>query len=54
MNWESSLGDVQITGGDVLVIYTDGIAEANNADGEEFARAGFSTQSAAISLRRFR
>jgi serine phosphatase RsbU (regulator of sigma subunit) len=32
--WESSLGDVQITGGDVLIIYTDGITEANNADGE--------------------
>ena len=37
--WESSLGDVQITGGDVLVIYTDGITEANNADGEEFGES---------------
>ena len=32
--WESSLGDVQVTGGDVLIIYTDGITEANNADAE--------------------
>jgi len=37
--WESSLGDVQIKGGDVLVIYTDGITEANNADGEEFGES---------------
>jgi sigma-B regulation protein RsbU (phosphoserine phosphatase) len=37
--WESSLGHVQITGGDVLVIYTDGITEVNNADGEEFAES---------------
>jgi serine phosphatase RsbU (regulator of sigma subunit) len=37
--WESSLGDVQITRGDVLVIYTDGITEANNADGEEFGES---------------
>ena len=37
--WESSLGDVQITGGDVLIIYTDGITEANHADGEEFGES---------------
>ena len=34
--WQSSVGDVQITRGDVLVIYTDGITEANNFEGEEF------------------
>jgi phosphoserine phosphatase RsbU/P len=33
--WESSPGDVQITGG----VYTDGITEANNADGEEFGES---------------
>jgi serine phosphatase RsbU (regulator of sigma subunit) len=34
--WESSLGDVQIAAGDVLVIYTDGVTEADNSTGEEF------------------
>ena len=37
--WESSLGDVQIASGDVLVIYTDGVTEADNADGEEFGES---------------
>ncbi len=35
-DWESSVCDVQIASGDVLVIYTDGITEANNSDGQEF------------------
>ena len=30
---------MQITGGDVPVIYTDGITEANNADGEDFGES---------------
>jgi len=34
--WESSLADVRITSGDVLVIYTDGITEASDSEGEEF------------------
>ena len=34
--WESSVCEVEICSGDVLVIYTDGITEANNSDGEEF------------------
>jgi serine phosphatase RsbU (regulator of sigma subunit) len=34
--WESSVFAVQIAAGDVLVIYTDGITEANNSAGEEF------------------
>ena len=34
--WESSICDVQIGSGDVLVIYTDGITEANNSAGQEF------------------
>jgi sigma-B regulation protein RsbU (phosphoserine phosphatase) len=37
--WESSLGDVQIASGDVLVIYTDGVTEADNAEGEEFGES---------------
>ena len=37
--WESSLRDLQITGGDVPVIYADGITEANNADGEELGES---------------
>jgi len=35
-NWESCICEVQISAGDVLVIYTDGITEANNSAGEEF------------------
>jgi sigma-B regulation protein RsbU (phosphoserine phosphatase) len=35
-NWESCICEVQIGAGDVLVIYTDGITEANNSAGEEF------------------
>ena len=34
--WESSICDVQLAPGDVLVIYTDGITEANNSAGQEF------------------
>lgn len=37
--WESSVCDVQIAAGDVLVIYTDGITEANNSSGEEFGES---------------
>jgi serine phosphatase RsbU (regulator of sigma subunit) len=37
--WESSICDVQIAPGDVLVIYTDGISEANNSSGEEFGES---------------
>lgn len=35
-DWESSICDVQIAPGDVLVIYTDGITETDNSAGEEF------------------
>jgi sigma-B regulation protein RsbU (phosphoserine phosphatase) len=35
-DWESCICEVQIGAGDVLVIYTDGITEANNPAGEEF------------------
>jgi len=34
--WESSICDVQISAGDLLVIYTDGITEAENVTGEQF------------------
>jgi sigma-B regulation protein RsbU (phosphoserine phosphatase) len=34
--WDASICEVQIARGDVLVIYTDGITEANNSFGEEF------------------
>jgi sigma-B regulation protein RsbU (phosphoserine phosphatase) len=34
--WESSICDVQVAPEDILVIYTDGITEANNSAGEEF------------------
>jgi sigma-B regulation protein RsbU (phosphoserine phosphatase) len=34
--WDSTICEVQIGAGDVLVIYTDGITEANNSVGEEF------------------
>jgi serine phosphatase RsbU (regulator of sigma subunit) len=35
-NWESSVCDAQIASGDLVVIYTDGITEANSPVGEEF------------------
>ena len=35
-DWECSVEELQITAGDVLVIYTDGITEASNSAGEEF------------------
>lgn len=37
--WESCICEVQMAAGDVLVIYTDGITEANNSAGEEFGEA---------------
>jgi serine phosphatase RsbU (regulator of sigma subunit) len=35
-SWESRICEAQIGAGDVLVIYTDGVTEANNSAGEEF------------------
>ena len=35
-DWESEVCEMQIGPGDVLVIYTDGITEANNSAREEF------------------
>jgi catechol 2,3-dioxygenase-like lactoylglutathione lyase family enzyme len=34
--WECRLAQVQLAPGDILIIYTDGVTEAVNADGEEF------------------
>jgi sigma-B regulation protein RsbU (phosphoserine phosphatase) len=34
--WRCELAEVQLTPGDMLVLYTDGVTEATNADGEEF------------------
>jgi serine phosphatase RsbU (regulator of sigma subunit)/catechol 2,3-dioxygenase-like lactoylglutathione lyase family enzyme len=37
--WECELGECQITPGDILALYTDGITESFNHDGEEFGEA---------------
>jgi serine phosphatase RsbU (regulator of sigma subunit) len=37
--WDSCICEVKMAAGDVLVIYTDGITEANNSAGEEFGEA---------------
>ncbi|HXJ92285.1 MAG TPA: SpoIIE family protein phosphatase [Terriglobia bacterium] len=35
-SWECAADDVMLVPGDTLVLYTDGVTEAANADGEEF------------------
>jgi len=35
-DWDCSIGECDLLGGDVIAIYTDGITEAFNAAGEEF------------------
>ena len=35
-DWECPIREVTLEPGDVLVVYTDGVTEAANADGEEF------------------
>ena len=35
-NWQSQVAEVQLKAGDLFVLYTDGITEATNAEGEEF------------------
>ena len=37
-NWEP--GEAQLLPGDVLILYTDGVVEAQNAAGEFFGEAG--------------
>jgi serine phosphatase RsbU (regulator of sigma subunit) len=38
-DWHCELAEVQLAPGDTLVLYTDGITEAANADGEEFGES---------------
>ena len=35
-NWHCEIAEVQLDPGDMLVLYTDGVTEGTNADGEEF------------------
>jgi phosphoserine phosphatase RsbU/P len=35
-NWQCVVAEVQLSPGDTLVLYTDGVTEASRADGEEF------------------
>jgi len=37
--WECSVAEVQLAAGDTLVLYTDGVTEAENAQGEQFGEA---------------
>jgi sigma-B regulation protein RsbU (phosphoserine phosphatase) len=34
--WESSVAETELSSGDILAIYTDGVTEAASANGEEF------------------
>jgi len=34
--WQCEIAEVELAIGDMLVLYTDGVTEATNADGEEF------------------
>ena len=38
-DWHCEIAEVQLAPGDTLVLYTDGITEATNADGEEFGES---------------
>jgi serine phosphatase RsbU (regulator of sigma subunit) len=37
--WHCEIAEVELSPGDTLVLYTDGITEATNADGEEFGQS---------------
>ena len=37
--WECSVQEVQLSPGDILVLYTDGVTEATNAEGDEFGES---------------
>ena len=37
--WQCEIAEVELAAGDTLVLYTDGVTEATNADGEEFGES---------------
>jgi serine phosphatase RsbU (regulator of sigma subunit) len=37
--WECSVAEVQVATGDILVLYTDGVTEAENREGEQFGES---------------
>jgi serine phosphatase RsbU (regulator of sigma subunit) len=37
--WECSVAEVQLAAGDLLILYTDGVTEAENAEGEQFGES---------------
>ncbi len=38
--WDCSIGECQLFGGDILALYTDGVTESFNEVGEEFGEEG--------------
>jgi serine phosphatase RsbU (regulator of sigma subunit) len=37
--WECSVAEVQLASGDTLVLYTDGVTEAESPEGQEFGES---------------
>ena len=42
-NWDYHQGEVDLESGDRLVLYTDGVTEARNAEGDEFGETRLSS-----------